>query len=125
MKKVPWETEAWSLSQQSAADYLQRNLDTWCPEPQAIIGKTCLAYLAFDVFSEGYCDTKDKPELRLEEYPFYGYAAQHWAGHIFGVQDLPESVVCSFLLDKNKVEFARQAVRVATRTVPYTRTTRT
>lgn len=102
-------TGRWSLSDQSAAHYLTRNLDTWCPKAQAIIAKACLACLVLDTFSEGYCETTEKFELRPVRHPFYKYAAQHWVDHLDGVEDLPEKLVCLFLLDRKKVASAKQA----------------
>jgi hypothetical protein len=101
---------AWVIVHQSAADYLLRTLDTWCPNAQALVTKGCLTYLAFDKFSEGHCRTKEQLVSRLEDYPFYRYASQYWVHHLHEIQDVPENVVCSFLLDKNKIASARQAM---------------
>jgi hypothetical protein len=101
---------AWVIVHQSATDYLLRTLDTWCPDAQALVTKGCLTYLAFDKFSEGHCRTKEQLVSRLEDYPFYRYASQYWVHHLHEIQDVPENIVCSFLLDKNKIASARQAM---------------
>src|SRR4051812_24021010 len=46
------------------------------PRAHAEIAKTCLTYLSFDRFKEGYCQTDKNMETRLRDYPLLGYASQ-------------------------------------------------
>ncbi|KAH7304497.1 ankyrin repeat protein, partial [Rhexocercosporidium sp. MPI-PUGE-AT-0058] len=47
------------------------------PRAHAEIAKTCLTYLSFDRFKEGYCQTDKNMETRLRDYPLLGYASQY------------------------------------------------
>jgi hypothetical protein len=102
----------WFIVHASAADYLLRILDIWCPNAKALIAKGCLTYLAFDRFSEGHCKTGKQLQSRLAHYPFYRYAALYWVNHLQEVQDVPENAVCSFLLDQSKIASARQVMLI-------------
>jgi hypothetical protein len=66
-----------------------------------IIATSCLTYLSYDVFAEGYLGRADL-ETRLQENAFFEYAAQYWAYHIQNVQQSVRDLVLKFLMDDGK-----------------------
>lgn len=96
----------------SVRNYLQNTLQDWGPDPRATVARDCIAYLAFDTFREGLCESDKDFESRLRNYPLYHYAAQHWGNHLRGISSLPENEILSFLTDQAKVAFASQVMQV-------------
>ncbi|KAH6638134.1 hypothetical protein C7974DRAFT_390939 [Boeremia exigua] len=103
-------SDTWSLIHSSAAQYLQKALDTWYPESKTIVVEGCLTYLALHTFGESYCTSDQEFELRLQQNPLYEYAAKYWPNHFRDCQDLPEGILRSFLLNQTKVASASQAM---------------
>ncbi|CAH0004853.1 unnamed protein product [Clonostachys byssicola] len=62
--------------------YLQHKVATdWISDIDAVIGRTCIAYLSRSVFKTGLCFSVPDSEAQLESYPLYAYAAKHWGHH--------------------------------------------
>lgn len=62
---------------------IQKYLENELPPVQGNIdiARTCLNYLAFDVFSTP-CDNKNSLNERMGKYKLSSYAAFHWADHV-------------------------------------------
>jgi hypothetical protein len=74
------------------------------PEAQLEISTTCLAYVFFDVFAEGYCSTDEEFELRLQQNRFFDSAARHWGNHARGnTEQGVQALALDFLMDDSKV----------------------
>lgn len=69
----------------------------------------CLTYLSFDVFQTGKCYSNTEFEARLDQYPLYSYAAEHW-GHHARIQPVIEKTLKGFLGDKGKANACVQAI---------------
>ena len=56
-------------------EYLQRTLDRWFPDAQAMIASTCISYLSLDRYANS-----DHLEFSLDS-SWYTYSARHWIHH--------------------------------------------
>ena len=68
------------LAHYTAQVYFERTGVDWFPEAQNDIAMTCLHYLSFDAFLDGYCSSSEIFEARLNQNPLFDYAARNW-GH--------------------------------------------
>ncbi|KAI9654380.1 MAG: hypothetical protein M1821_006696 [Bathelium mastoideum] len=62
--------------------FFLKNQDLYFPDSHSDMGLTCMTYLSFDVFDTGYCRTRERYNTRLEQNPFYKYAATSWSYHV-------------------------------------------
>jgi Ankyrin repeats (3 copies) len=94
-------------------EYFQRrDLECFKNVPRDIIATSCLTYLSYNVFANGYLTESDL-ESRLQQNAFFEYAAQNWAYHIQDVQDTPQSVgdlALKLLMDDRKASASSQAL---------------
>src|SRR5271154_1396769 len=60
-------------------EYFERTRSTLFPNAQKDIGRRCLTYLTYDVFSAGPCHSDQKFESRLQKFRLLKYAACYWA----------------------------------------------
>jgi ankyrin repeat protein len=90
-------------------EYFERTWELWFPDAHCNIATICVTYLSFDVFQTGYCLTDADLESRLEEYPFYSYAAKSWGDHS-RVQPISQDLMTAFLQDLHKVNASVQAI---------------
>jgi len=68
-------------------EYFQRrNLKGFEDVQRDIIATSCLTYLSYDVFADGSLSDYLDLESRLEQNPFFEYAAQNWGYHIQDIQ---------------------------------------
>ncbi|KAI9774470.1 MAG: hypothetical protein M1839_001703 [Geoglossum umbratile] len=80
------------------------------PDAQASIAMAGLVYMSFNVFAEGCCKNDEEMEMRMQQYPFLGYAAQHWDDHARGdFEGVIEELALKFLTDNVKVMSSNQA----------------
>ena len=76
---------------------------------QETIARSCLTYLAFDGFAQGYCNNHKQLVDRLTKYPFGWYAATWWGVHLKNISDgelIAQTL--EFLMDDRKVKAAGQ-----------------
>jgi Ankyrin repeats (3 copies) len=92
-------------------EYFQRrrSQSLWQDVPRDIIAKSCLTYLSFDVFAEGYCRSETL-ETRLQQNPFLDYAAKNWAYHSRYTQRSVGDLALRFLMDDAKVSASSQVL---------------
>lgn len=111
------ESDVVRLVHYTAQEYLKRTRNNWLPGGSAPVAEACVAHLLFDAFAEGACASDEEYEKRLEENPFYKYAASNWAHHIADAipggelglkawavlqnQLIAESSLQAFMTDKN------------------------
>jgi ankyrin repeat protein len=98
----------------TAQEYFERTGVNWFPEAQKDIAITCLHYLSFDAFLDGYCSSDEMFEARLNQNPLFDYAARNWGHFALGnaersVQDL----AFKFLKDDSKVSGLSQALLIS------------
>ncbi|KAL7948570.1 hypothetical protein V8C42DRAFT_254682 [Trichoderma barbatum] len=90
-------------------EYLEQKQSAWSLDGPSYITKTCITYLLFDIFEEGFCQTDEDFEMRLQSSRFYDYAAHNWGHHAREASTLPQDVIF-FLDSKFKVEASSQAL---------------
>ncbi|CAG8902065.1 unnamed protein product [Penicillium egyptiacum] len=90
-------------------EYFERTWTRWFPDAHSNIATTCVTYLSFDVFQSGFCLTDTDFESRLNEYPFYSYAATHWGDHA-RAQAIGQDLIMAFFQDSLKVSASVQAM---------------
>lgn len=81
-------TKLVSFAHATVKEYLDSNFSTRCPYIYEDLGKSCLAYISDEIFAEGPCPDDGSYANRMENNPFYGYAAQYWADHVRGELEL-------------------------------------
>lgn len=89
-------------------EFFQRNHSTWFPKANYDIGSICVAYLSYDTFKTGHCQTTEEFTSRLYHYPFGDYAAAFWASHVRECeadreQSIIKEAIVALLLDTPKV----------------------
>ncbi len=96
-------------------EYFERNRVDRFRTALTEIVRTCLIYLSFNKFADGYCKTDKETEIRLREYPLLQYASQYWGDHARGeleqgrcIQDL----IMGFLEQKPKISASIQAAHI-------------
>ena len=104
---VDEESDVLRLVHYTAQEYLQRTCDTWFPNANHEIARTCLTYLSFDAFKAGSCSTDQEFETRLYQYPLYYYAAENWGLHI-QMQLIHKTMASSFLGNSLKLDASVQ-----------------
>jgi Ankyrin repeats (3 copies) len=73
------------------------------------IATSCLTYLSYDVFADGYL-TRSDLESRLQQNPFFDYAAQNWGYHIQDTQQSVGDLALKLLMDNRKASASSQAL---------------
>jgi Ankyrin repeats (3 copies) len=74
------------------------------------IATSCLTYLSFSIFANGYCWTDNMLKIRLRQNPFYDYAARNWASHIRDIQKSVLDLALEFLTDDSKTSASSQVL---------------
>jgi hypothetical protein len=72
-----------------------------------IIATSCLTYLSYDVFAEGFLTRSDLVS-RLQQNAFFEYAAQNWAYHIQDRQQSVGDLALKLLMDDGKASASSQ-----------------
>jgi hypothetical protein len=89
-------------------EYFQRHgLKSFEDVQRDIIARSCLTYLSYDVFADGYLEWSDL-ESRLRQNPFFKYAAQNWGYHIQDIQESVRELALKLLMDDKKASASSQ-----------------
>ena len=92
-------------------EYFQRRrVESFQDVQRDIIGTSCLTYLSYDVFANGYLTNSDLKKRRFQQNAFFEYAAQNWAYHIQDAQQSAIDLALEFLMDDGKVSASSQAL---------------
>ncbi|CAG8976236.1 hypothetical protein HYALB_00012003 [Hymenoscyphus albidus] len=62
-------------------EYFRRSQGQWFPGAEANITESCIAYLSFEMFLQGSCQTDEEFEERVQSNQLFAYAAQNWGHH--------------------------------------------
>ncbi|KAL6826777.1 ankyrin repeat-containing domain protein [Trichoderma sp. SZMC 28015] len=92
----------------TAHEYLEQTLDSWFPSAEASILRSCLTYLSFEIFRSGHCRSDEAFEQRLESFPLFHYAANHWKCHLSHNTEVIEDVIL-FLESQTSLDALMQA----------------
>lgn len=103
----------------TAADFFKRSEPAAAGEWPLGIARACLHYLSLPYFTTGPREPDEQYQQRVASYPFYEYAASHWAAHVKDVDDTAASAalqekVLKFLGNRGAVASSAQAVLRAT-----------
>ncbi|KAL6699043.1 hypothetical protein J3F84DRAFT_393463 [Trichoderma pleuroticola] len=82
--------------------------NSWFSIAEESILRSCLTYLLFEVFKPGFCQSDETFELRLQSFPLFHYAANHWECHLSRNAETMEQVA-HFLESHTNVEASMQA----------------
>ncbi|KAI1092560.1 ankyrin repeat-containing domain protein [Rostrohypoxylon terebratum] len=82
----------------------------WLPNAEVQVATTCITYLSLNTFGEGFCETDDLFEERLQSNQLYEYAAQNWGHHARVAHIEVENLVLDFLQTESKVLGSSQAM---------------
>ncbi|KAK4067956.1 hypothetical protein Trihar35433_6516 [Trichoderma harzianum] len=92
----------------TAHEYLVQTQNYWFPSAEEAILRSCLTYLSFEVFKSGHCPSDEAFEHRIESFPLFHYAANHWERHLSqNTETIAE--VTHFLESQSNVEASMQA----------------
>ncbi|KAF2637046.1 ankyrin, partial [Massarina eburnea CBS 473.64] len=67
-------------------EYFEGIKNEWNPNAQLEITTACLAYLSFEAFREGACNTEEDWCTRKYDHSFLEYAGRFWGEHAISVQ---------------------------------------
>jgi ankyrin repeat protein len=91
-------------------EYFQRRrLVSFQDVQRDIISTSCLTYLSYDVFANGYLTDSDLKSC-FQQNTLFGYAAQNWAYHIQDAQQGAIDLALEFLMDDGKVWTSSQVL---------------
>jgi ankyrin repeat protein len=107
---VDEESDIIRLVHYTTLEYFERTRAFWFPKAQTYITTTCVTYLSFDTFETDSCRTHKEFEERLQQYPFYNYAAQNWGYHALAAYLEVEQLILDFLESETKVSGSSQAL---------------
>ncbi|KAH6670383.1 ankyrin repeat-containing domain protein [Halenospora varia] len=107
---VDEESHVIRLVHYTTQEYFERMQSHWFPNAETNITATCIAYLSFDVFTTGFCQTNKFTE-RLWLNPFFDYASRNWGHHARKTsnlkQDLGQAII-DFLENEDLVNASVQ-----------------
>ena len=98
-------------------EYFEQTQKHWFPDAETDITNTCVAYLSFDTFESGFCESDEAFEERLRSNLLYDYAAHHWGNHARGFSSLCLEAI-NFLKNGAKVQAASQPLMVNVKWYP-------
>lgn len=115
------------LVHHTTQEYLEQILGDWVPDAQEDIATTCLRYLSFDAFDEGFCPSERSLRSKLDLNPFYDYAARNWGHHVRVAPKVDDRQVLKFLRMKPKcvVRTRRCILRIIGYMMPIRKKTKT
>ncbi|KAL5089613.1 hypothetical protein Trisim1_005306 [Trichoderma cf. simile WF8] len=88
--------------------YFENSQSRWFPEAEHVLLGTCITYLSFKDFEQGFCPTDREFEERVAKFPFYNYAASHWGDHAPKI-GTPSKEILEFIMHPAKVDASIQA----------------
>jgi hypothetical protein len=98
------------LVHHTTQEYFQRRgLKSFEDIHKNTIATSCLTYLSYDVFADGYLAESDL-ESRLQQNAFFKYAAQNWAYHIQDIQECFGDLALKFLMNDGKASASSQVL---------------
>ena len=77
------------------------------------IAETCLTYLLFNDFKDGYCSTDKALETLLQKNPLLDYAARYWAHHVHTLTVPVMEMALKFLADASRTALSFQVINLS------------
>ncbi|OQE20243.1 hypothetical protein PENFLA_c017G09099 [Penicillium flavigenum] len=103
------ETGIIRLVHYTTKEYLERKQESFFPSTEKEISTLCVAYISFETFGSGVCESDTAMDERFQSHPLYSYAARYWGYHVRATKDLHPGVI-EFLKDQPKVEASEQVL---------------
>ncbi|KAJ8070934.1 hypothetical protein OCU04_001292 [Sclerotinia nivalis] len=75
------ESDVVRLVHYTTQEYFERTHGDWFPDAETDITKTCITYLSFDNFGNGFCKRYWDFDDRVRSNQLFRYAAQNWGHH--------------------------------------------
>ena len=95
----------------TAQEYFQRpGLEIFKDVQRDTIAISCLTYLSYDVFADGYLTEWRDRESRLQQNAFFEYAAQNWLYHVQNIQLNVADLALKLLVDDGKASASSQGL---------------
>ncbi|KAK6525239.1 hypothetical protein TWF694_005385 [Orbilia ellipsospora] len=102
--------------------YLTKSLKTppeWISLAEGYITTTCLTYLSFNEFEDGFCGSDAEFEERLKSNVLYEYAACQWGHHARSATTTENQLILEFLNSKAHVLAASQVLMTSVSSAGY------
>jgi ankyrin repeat protein len=100
-------------------EYFKQMQKSWLSNAETSIAVTCLTYMSFDVFTEGYCASARELESRLQLFPLIDYAACYLGHYLRGeLKRKLKSQILTFLKHKSSLLSFTQVVHVLEKNFP-------
>jgi hypothetical protein len=83
-------------------ELVQKFLQTQCRSyllPELEIALICLNYFSLDIFKEGPMDEEAAFRERVQQHPFYVYAARYWAWHLREIDAELNDEICNLMIE--------------------------
>ena len=110
---IDQESKVIRLIHYTTQEYFERNRQIEFPDGQTSITMTCLTYLSFEVFHNGYCNDDEQMEVRLQTNPLFRYTAQNWGNHARGgAESKLQTQILEFLTREPELASMVQAMRL-------------
>jgi ankyrin repeat protein len=100
------------LIHSTVQEYFLKERSIHFPGAQREIANTCLTYLSFENFKNGYCKTDEALISLLEKNPLLDYAARNWGHHAREVEESVTKVALRFLKDTYRTSLSFQVIEV-------------
>jgi hypothetical protein len=94
-------------------EYLKGTQKDWLTNAKDDITKICVTYLLSDTFGAGFCGTDAEFETRLQQHPFYDYAARYWDDHYRAASADVDRPILALLENGAKVSALYQAMKAS------------
>ncbi|KAK3900984.1 ankyrin repeat-containing domain protein [Staphylotrichum tortipilum] len=111
-------TSVFQFCHWTAADFFKRSEPAAGREWPLRIASACLHYLSLPHSTSGARDLEEQYQKRIASYPFFEYAASHWAAHLKDVDD----PAASFALQEKALRFLSNPESVASSAYAVLRT---
>lgn len=100
---VDEESEVIRLVHHTTQEWFGRNQNYWSPFAESCLTIVCVTYLSFDIFEIGFCPNDEEFEMRIQQNPFYNYAARNWGHYARAAGAETERLIQSLLKNNAKV----------------------
>ncbi|KAF4416310.1 hypothetical protein FACUT_12671 [Fusarium acutatum] len=103
-----------SLVHYTTQEYLHQVRHKWLPDSHKEVALSSLAYLSYDDFAEGACQSDSAFEHRLHKHILLDYCAKNWSDHVRdAIDEEVDEAALEFLEDDRRIASAVQVRIVA------------
>lgn len=88
-------------------EYLKSAQNSWFPNIQTELMRSCTTYLSYKAFEKGHCHTREEYKQRLSAHPFLLYSGNWWGYHASKAER--GETILKFLRNRSSFQTAQQA----------------